>query len=349
MKNKDRLLYDNEENNYLCGRNPYESSIHTQFYPMKTNTMWTKPWTLKEGFSIGAAVIVAGLILELCTGPVNWSVFAWPVNIVTLSLLVLAIMVMRLLHRRVYAFRFLGTLQAAIPTITYAVGLTIIMGLTRQSEDGYWFNNMLSFWPFVLIYLLMAIILGLTVLKQLLASHFSLLGRAKRSPSGVRLLTPRPSLLFHLGLFIVLTTATLGNADIRQLRMVTVVGQADNRALDKENRIVNLPLAIELHRFIMETYDDGSPKRYASDIQIYTKSGKNIRTTIDVNKPAKIEGWKIYQYGYDAQMGAASQYSILELVRDPWLPYVYAGIGMMLLGALLTLIGRERQRTKNIS
>ena len=95
-----------------------------------------------------------------------------------------------------------------------------------------------------------------------------------------------------------------------------------------------MPIAIELKEFIMETYDDGSPRRFASDIQILTKTGKNIQTTVEVNKPVEVDGWKIYQYGYDTQMGAMSQTSILELVSDPWLPLVYTGIYMMLAGAV---------------
>ena len=130
-----------------------------------------------------------------------------------------------------------------------------------------------------------------------------------------------------------MTTATLGNADMQRLKMITVVGQTEWRALDPQGGVVELPLAIELKQFIMETYDDGSPKRFASEIQILTKSGQNLLTTVDVNKPVEVEGWKIYQYGYDTQMGAMSDTSILELVSDPWLPYVYAGIYMMLAGA----------------
>jgi len=63
----------------------------------------------------------------------------------------------------------------------------------------------------------------------------------------------------------------------------------------------------------METYDDGMPKRFASEILIKTKSGENIQATIDVNKPVEVDGWKIYQYGYDTEMGAMSEVSILEL------------------------------------
>ncbi len=46
----------------------------------------------------------------------------------------------------------------------------------------------------------------------------------------------------------------------------------------------------------MDVYEDGSPKRFASEITVYTKDGKSISGTVDVNKPLKVNGWKIYQY-----------------------------------------------------
>ena len=268
---------------------------------------------MKEGFIIGGGLIFAGLILELSVGPVVWEAFAWPVNGIVLAGFLALIAAVFLLRKRVYAFRFIGTYQAAISTLIYAVLLTIIMGLTRQTENGTWLNNMLVFWPFVLIYVYMAVILGVTVLRRL---------------------NNIPFLLNHLGLFIAMTTATLGNADMQRLKMITMVGEPEWRAMAQNGAIREMPLTIELKQFIMETYDDGSPKRYASEIQIQTKSGKMIETTVDVNKPVEVDGWKIYQYGYDTKMGAMSQISILELVSDPWLPLVYTGIYMMLAGAV---------------
>ena len=268
---------------------------------------------MKEGFIIGGGLIFAGLILELSVGPVVWEAFAWPVNGIVLAGFLALIATVFLLRKRVYAFRFIGTYQAAIPTLMYAVLLTIIMGLTRQTANGTWLNNMLVFWPFVLIYVYMAVILGVTVLRRL---------------------NNIPFLLNHLGLFIAMTTATLGNADMQRLKMITMVGEPEWRAMAQNGAIREMPLTIELKQFIMETYDDGSPKRYASEIQIQTKSGKMIETTVDVNKPVEVDGWKIYQYGYDTKMGAMSQISILELVSDPWLPLVYTGIYMMLAGAV---------------
>lgn len=295
--------------------------------------MWTKPWTMKEGFLIGGCLILAGLALQLSVGPVVWEAFAWPVNGIVLAAFVAMIVAMHLLRKKVYAFRFLSTYQAAIPVMCYAVVLTIIMGLTRQSNNGSWINNMVTFWPFVLIYVYMALIVGLVVLKS--ALHL-------KTPSKI------VAGLFHLGLFITMTTATLGNADMQRVKMITAIGEPEWRALDQQGRVKEMPLTIELKRFIMETYDDGSPKRFASEIQILTKSEKNIQATVDVNKPVEVDGWKIYQYGYDTSMGAQSNTSILELVSDPWLPYVYPGIYMMLAGGVLMFVTGVRRKEEKV-
>ncbi len=284
---------------------------------------------MKEGFLIGGGLVFAGLALELSVGSVVWEAFAWPANGIVLAVFLAMIAVMFLLRKKVYAFQFVGTYQAAIPAMAYAVVLTIIMGLTRQEVGGTWLHNMLSFWPFVLIYVYIAVILGVVTLKRFY--------KIVNGKSSKRKWLDVAFLLNHLGLFLALTTATLGNADMQRVKMITAVGEPEWRALAADGLVKEMPLAIELKKFIMETYDDGKPRRFASEIQILTKTGKNIETVVDVNKPYEVEGWRIYQYGYDTKMGADSQISILELVSDPWLPAVYVGFGIMLIGVLFLL------------
>ena len=284
--------------------------------------------TMKKGFLTGGVLILIGLMLQLVIGPVAWEVFAWPVNGIVMAGLLAMAAVVFLLRKKVSAFRFVGTYQAAIPTLVYVVLLTIIMGVTRQTADGTWLNSMLTFWPFVLVYAYMAFILAVVVLRR-----FSKL----RQDCSMRNIA---FLLNHCGLFLAMTTATLGNADMQRLRMITTVGRPEWRAMTQEGLIREMPMTIELKKFIMESYDDGMPKRFASEIQITTRNNalsSPITAVVDVNKPVEAEGWKIYQYGYDTEMGAMSQTSILELVSDPWLPLVYTGIFMLLAGVLLLL------------
>ena len=280
-------------------------------------------YSMKYGFLIGGVLIVIGLILQLIIGPLVWAVFAWPVNIVVLFVMLAVIIAAHLLRHKVHVFRLLSTYDTAIPALVYVAILTIVMGLIRQSDSGSWFDNMLTFWPFVLIYAYMTMILGLLVLRKTTSFSF---------------------LMFHLGLFMVLTTSTLGNADMKRLKMLVAVNEPEWCGLDREGRVTELPMAIELKRFIMEEYANHSPKRFASEVQIITQSGEKHDTIIEVNKPVSVDGWKIYQFGYDTRMGAKSRISIFELVRDSWQPFAYIGMGMMLCGALCILISGRRKR-----
>lgn len=424
--------------------------------------MWNKPWSLKEGFIIGAGLLVTGLMLQLSVGPVDWQAFAFPVNVITLAVFLALIAVVYALRPRVYGFRYLTTFTAAVPALIYAVILTATMGLTKQLPSGPFMlaepsladtvgiTRMLSFWPFILIYVWMTLLLGQVIIHRLLHLH----------PKRAFWTRDIPFLMNHLGLFITIVTATLGNADMQRLKMTISQDAPEWRAVDDRGEMHELPIAIQLKQFTIDEYPpklilidnntgnavDGQqaetllidstftegqlgdwrirlvkkldyaapvlqedstyfeewmqtgavsavcveadwhplapakrpylkksgwitsgsymfpyqmlkidqqvslammprePQRYISRVEILTESGKDIETNILVNKPFSIDGWKIYQLNYDTQKGRWSEISILELVSDPWLPFVYTGIYMMLLGTVLMFILAQRRK-----
>lgn len=74
------------------------------------------------------------------------------------------------------------------------------------------------------------------------------------------------------------------------------------------------------------------PKRFRSDV-VLTENGRDREMGVEVNLPAAADGWQIYQVSYDENMGAASEYSVLELVRDRGVPVVYFGMILVVLAA----------------
>jgi hypothetical protein len=98
------------------------------------------------------------------------------------------------------------------------------------------------------------------------------------------------------------------------------------------------PEALKLNEQYSLVMLPAEPQKFSSALSIQTKSGKNINTTIEVNKPFELEGWTIYQLGYKTEMGRWSDLSVLELVRDPWLPVVYLGIFLMMAGSTFLFI-----------
>ena len=198
---------------------------------------------MKEGFVFGAGLILVGLALQFSVGPIHWSDFAFPINLIFLIVFLLILVLAYWLRRRVRLFSFLLTAEAAVPTLIYAAALTVVMGLTRQVSaheraiDPIGLTQMLSFWPFVLIYLLLATIVGLITLRQIL--HFRL--------------RELPSLLSHVGLFLVIVTATLGSADMERVKLTATTDMPEWRATHEQG-FVELPLAIQLEKFTIDEY-----------------------------------------------------------------------------------------------
>ncbi len=101
---------------------------------------------------------------------------------------------------------------------------------------------------------------------------------------------------------------------------------------------VNSPEAFRLNEYYSLVMLPAEPRKFSSRINIQTKSGKSVMTTVEVNKPFHIDGWTIYQTSYNTEMGRWSELSILELVHDPWLPLVYIGIFLMMAGAVFLFV-----------
>ena len=76
------------------------------------------------------------------------------------------------------------------------------------------------------------------------------------------------------------------------------------------------------------------PKKFSSEVTLFTPDGKKENLVLEVNKPQSANGWKIYQLSYDEKMGKYSTLSVVEVVKDPWQIYVYIGIFMMMIGAV---------------
>ena len=99
---------------------------------------------------------------------------AAPVNWIMLVLLLGFLLLMFLLRKKVHAFEWMMHGQAAVAAIAWALGITLVMGLVPQSRGGgvSWLSQMLTFWPFVLIWTWMMVISGLATLNRILLLAF---------------------------------------------------------------------------------------------------------------------------------------------------------------------------------
>lgn len=412
--------------------------------------MWKKPWGYREGATIAAGLLLTGILLQGSVGKIDWELLSWPVNIILLLVYIIVLVMVSGLSGRIYLFRWLGSYAAAVTSLAAVVVMTVIMGLIRQtgpqtvSGVAPWlgFSQMLSAWPFALLFTWLITVLGLTAFRHLYPFRWRNI----------------PFLLNHLGLFVAVVAAVLGNADLQRLKMTTVVGKAEWRAYDEAGQQSELPLAIELQHFTIDEYppklmliDNGTgkvlpegkpehlllgsgeqegqladwrirvvrqmaesarvatedtvkfvafhsigatyavyieadnrltgvrregwvscgsflfpykalrldeqvslvmperePQRFASDVKLYTQSGRKLEAVIEVNWPLTVEGWKVYQLSYDESKGKWSDISVFELVRDPWLPLVYIGIWMLIAGAVWMFVTASKRKEEQL-
>ena len=177
--------------------------------------------------------------------------------------------------------------------------------------EGTWAVEIHSQWSFVVLVLLTIFCLGAAV-----ADDF----RHKRTAS----------LLSHAGLLLVLVGGLLSAAGRTDATMKVSEERSKHMALGSDSRLVNIPMEISLKEFTIDQYSDGiSPRQYTSVLEI---DGKTLKTC--VNHPARFKGWRIYQSSY------GEGYSVLKLVRDPWLWLLALGALILVAGALISL-GKE--------
>ncbi len=105
------------------------------------------------------------------------------------------------------------------------------------------------------------------------------------------------------------------------------------------------PSILSLNDTMMVALLDPEPRKYQSLLE-FTTGNDTLPAILEVNKPIKIKGWKLYQMGYDQAEGRNSQLSVIEAVNDPWLPVVYTGIFMLLAGAIYLFWLGQWNKTK---
>jgi cytochrome c biogenesis protein ResB len=225
----------------------------------------------------------------------------------------------------------------AVTLIGTLVILSIIMGLTPQVQSDditdnlfsrLGFTRMTSAWIFVLIYFLTLLSLGALIIRRLFS--FCIKDYA--------------FYLNHIGLWILLFAAGMGAPDIKNFVVYVHEGETEWQQ----------GIGIKLNDFHMEMYPATSdmarpePKRFVSDIDVFSEGGKQAHALLEVNKPFKFGNWMLYQYGYDTDAGNMSAYSIIKLVYDPWVIPVYTGFVLLACGSVCMLwIGNKRKEASD--
>ena len=122
----------------------------------------------------------------------------------------------------------------------------------------------------------------------------------------------------HLSIIIIFIGAILGNV-LGFKSYVNIPDGEEVSHLDarggKEH--INLPFSVRNNRFWLETYPNGQPKKYASDLSVIVSGREVLRKTITVNDPLQYKGIWFYQSSYGQAGGTTALVSVRRSDGSP--------------------------------
>lgn len=144
-------------------------------------------------------------------------------------------------------------------------------------------------------------------------------------------------LVNHLGIFLIVWAAFFGAPDVSRSKMMVAKGDAVCYSYMSDGTVIPLPFNVGLEDFTIDYYPDGvSPKQFTSQLLI-----DGERMSVAVNEPASHKGYTFFQESYDRE---GEQYTVLLVVRDPWLPVIHLGMVLLGLGSVMLLFGRWKTK-----
>jgi hypothetical protein len=256
-----------------------------------TRKLWQFPWGYPESALFVAGIALVGFLLQLSIGYFDFGLLHNPGNLIALAILV-GIIALGTRFQNTPLVRWIAGVPLAV-TLTVALLLfAFYMELTPQLRRPpeqtsalvyrLGFKMVTSSWPFVLLYTMTLIALGITTLKRLL--RFS-----------------RRDIAFlcnHLGLWILLAAAGFSAADRIRVVMNVDIGDTLWYVSNASGETLELPIAITLKKFTLEEYPPNltiTERKVASNSQPDGKSQlKQEFYQIDPKRPkGRIGDWAI--------------------------------------------------------
>ena len=242
----------------------------------------------------------------------NLSLYQYPLTgVLAVGFLLLTWLVFRFAGSKVV--RFLGGWKAGALCMAALVPFVMV--------EGTWRTALHHSVPFIVIVMVFLLCLGLSLMTKLR-------GGLRHNPHA------RNFVITHLGVYLMIGSSFWGAPDVTEAEICVTTEREYNIAYCDGHAMI-LPFSLQLDSFVIDMYDDGvSPRQFTSILTVRDTTSKTVpvKVTTSVNHPGSYKGYKLYQTSFDHAEVADS---VITIVRDPWMPLVYVGMFMLLVGILL--------------
>ncbi len=210
-----------------------------------SRSFWTMPWSYAQAVTLSVGWMGIGLALEVVARGREVLAPEWPWNAVVLVLLAgLAVGIGTVASRYAWA-AWLGSLPVAVVSLAYVMVLALIATLVPQTPEMplrglhlLGLNHIFHSWMFVLGMLWLMLSLGVTTVRRLRTFRWHDWGFYAN----------------HLGLWVALASAFFGSGDVLHVKIKAPLGRPVVYGSTTEGQVRELPFAVVLKKFTMETY-----------------------------------------------------------------------------------------------
>ena len=256
------------------------------------------------------------MALQIIWGNIDLALFAFPVNIALLAILVGGTYVLYQEKKESASFQKWSDTSTSV-LLLVIIGICCLLIAFVPS----W--KVQQAWPFNVLMLLL--------LNQLLITIFRYKG-----PYRFRFH------LNHIGLLLLVASLTFGAADMHRWKAMVCVGDSIQTAYDYKGIPHALGYELKLKDFEVKYYDNGTPQHFDAEIEVDGETQHLL-----VNYPWQ-KSWKedIYITNYGTMKENAQTYCIIEFITQPWKHVTTAGLLLTALGASLLLWGKKSKNSK---
>ncbi|MBN1571802.1 MAG: cytochrome c biogenesis protein ResB [Deltaproteobacteria bacterium] len=102
------------------------------------------------------------------------------------------------------------------------------------------------------------------------------------------------ALVVHISIIVIILGGLVSSLFGFSGEMIISEGSSSNELFVRSGHIYKLDFDVALEKFTIESYSDGTPKEYRSDIR-FKRGGSEVDAALTVNHPAKFDGIRFYQ------------------------------------------------------
>ena len=266
--------------------------------------------------------LAVALALQILTGNIPLSFFAFPLNLILALIWALGMVSVWETRKKSLFVGFMLSRGATVSAILLFLAFSLVVGISGERE-------LVSSWVFAAVMLYLQTVLLFVIFR----------GWRSQTATGARLGAVRwRFLLNHVGILLAVSSAFWGAPDTEVLRVRAIKDIPVIEAVSMDGIPESLPFEIRLNEFKTETWSNGVPSMFEAKLLV---NGENV--VLKVNEPYNVSfGKDLYLVGFDSMYDSGS--CILQVVYEPWRYGALAGVVMMLAGAFLLFVGGPRRR-----